>query len=378
MEIYLYISEILSEPFKLLEKVGNNHYAQRLLIILYYAVLAKVADLFVDRLLKKLAARTKITADDKIIAFLHRPICYSILLFGILHAIQIQPPLPVPLDMVLINLTKTLILLLWWGMFIRAINLMNETNMFGFMEKRRIDKDLFLLVKNISRVLIIFAGMAWVLIIWDIDLTPLFASAGIAGIAIALAAKDTMANFFGGISLYADRAYKVGDYIILETLGSGQRGEVVEMGIRSTKIRTRDDVMISIPNSILANSMIVNESAPKPRFRIRVDIGVAYGSDLRIVEKTLLKVAEENETLARKPEPRVRVRAFADSSVNFQLLVWVQDPSEKGLQTHNLLKAIYKAFENNGITIPFPQRDVHFITQEPKPETPEKPFINGR
>jgi len=105
---------------------------------------------------------------------------------------------------------------------------------------------------------------------------------------------------------------------------------------------------------------------------------VAYGSDLRIVEKTLLKVAEENETLARKPEPRVRVRAFADSSVNFQLLVWVQDPSEKGLQTHNLLKAIYKAFENNGITIPFPQRDVHFITQEPKPETPEKPFMNGR
>lgn len=122
--------------------------------------------------------------------------------------------------------------------------------------------------------------------------------------------------------------------------------------------------MISIPNSILANSMIINESAPEPRFRIRIDVGVSYGSDLRKVEKVLLMVADENETLARRPEPRVRVRAFADSSVNFQLLVWVKDPSEKGLQTHNLLKAIYKAFENEGITIPFPQRDVHLIQQQ--------------
>ena len=154
------------------------------------------------------------------------------------------------------------------------------------------------LAKNVSRVLIIFAGIAWGLIIWDIDLTPLFASAGIAGIAIALAAKDTMANFIGGISLFADRAYKVGDYIILD---SGERGEVVDMGIRSTRIKTRDDVMISIPNSILANIMIINESAPEPRFRIRIDVGVAYGSDLRKVEKTLLGVAEENETLVRKP-----------------------------------------------------------------------------
>ena len=371
MDPSIFDGSILQQAFQHPESLIQNHVIRRLFIVLIYAVLAKVADLFVDRLLKRLASRTKITADDKIIGLLHLPICYSILLFGILHAIHIPPPLTAPLDMVLINVTKTLIMLLWWIVIIKEINLMNKTSMAGFLEKSRIDKDLFLLIKNVSRVLIIFAGLAWVLVIWDIDLTPLFASAGIAGIAIALAAKDTMANFFGGISLYADRAYKVGDYIILDILGSGQRGEVVEMGIRSTKIKTRDDVMISIPNSILANSMIVNESAPQPRFRIRINVGVAYGSDLRKIEKTMLKVAEENETLAKKPEPRVRVRAFANSSVNFQLLVWVQDPSEKGLQTHNLLKAIYKAFENEGITIPFPQRDVHFIAEKAKPETPE-------
>lgn len=356
----MFDGNLLNDVIIYFKNLAENPLMNRLYIVLLYAVIAKVADIFVDRLLKKLTRRTKMTADDKIIGFLHLPICYSILLFGILHAIYIPPSLAAPFDTILVNLTKTLILLLWWSVIIREVNQMNETNMAGFLEKRHIDKDLFMLVKNISRVLIIFAGLSWILIIWNVDLTPLFASAGIAGIAIALAAKDTMANFFGGISLFADRAYKVGDYIILDR---GERGEVVDMGIRSTKIKTRDDVMISIPNSILANSMIINESAPEPRFRIRIDFGVAYGSDLRKVEKIVLKVADENETLAKNPEPRVRVRAFADSSVNFQLLVWVKDPSEKGLQTHNLLKAIYKAFENEGVTIPFPQRDVHLATQ---------------
>ncbi len=338
------------------DMLDTNPALHRIFFVILYAVLAKAADLFVDRLLKGLASRTSITADDRVIAFLHRPICLSIFLLGLLHAAYLPPPLTPPWDVILPNLAQTMILLLWLIAVIREINLLNDENMAGFFEKDLIDRDLFLLIKNVSRVLILFAGIAWGLLIWDIDLTPLFASAGIAGIAIALAAKDTLANFFGGIALFADRAYKVGDYIILDT---GQRGEVVEMGIRSTKVKTRDDVMISIPNSILANSMIVNESAPEPRFRIRVDVGVSYGSNLREVEKILLRVAEQNEALAKKPEPRVRVRAFADSSVNFQLLVWVRDPGEKGLQTHNLLKAIYKTFENEGITIPFPQRDVH-------------------
>lgn len=356
MEAIFSDGNFLGQALQLLENLPGSPALHRLYAILLYAFFAKLADLFADRLLKKLTRRTRIRADDWIIGFLHKPICYSILLFGVLHAIYIPPPFPEPVHTALINLTKTMIMLLWWGVLLRGINQINEAGLADFLEKRRIDKDLFLLVKNVVRVLVIFAGLAWALIIWDVDLTPLFASAGIAGIAIALAAKDTMANFFGGIALFADRAYKVGDYIILDR---GERGEVVDMGIRSTRIKTRDDVMISIPNSILANSMIINESAPEPRFRIRVDIGVAYGSDLDKVEEVLLRVAEENEHLSKIPEPRARVRMFADSSVNFQLLVWVRDPSEKGLQTHHLLKAIYKAFAKENIVIPFPQRDVH-------------------
>jgi small-conductance mechanosensitive channel len=110
--------------------------------------------------------------------------------------------------------------------------------------------------------------------------------------------------------------------------------------------------------------MIINESAPIPRFRIRVPIGVAYGSDTEKVEQILLDVARANSSVVTDPEPRVRMRRFGESSVDFELLCWVGDPSLRGLEIHNLLKAVYAAFNKHDITIPFPQRDVHLISQK--------------
>jgi MscS family membrane protein len=330
---------------------------KRLAIVFIYAILAKGADIFIGRVLSNLAAKTKITFDDKLISFLHVPIYWTVFWFGVLHALSIKP-LDDPWEIILPQIAQSMILIIWLIAMVRIFNWMVEYYMSRAHERGKIGKDLFMLLKNVIRVVVIIAGLLWLLAIWQINLTPLFASAGIAGIAVALAAKDTLANFFGGISIFMDNTYKVGEYIILE---SGERGEVVEIGVRSTRIKTRDDVIVTIPNSIMANSKIINESAPIPRFRIRVPIGVAYGSNLDKVEDILLAVADANENIEKSPEPRVRLRTFADSSVNFQLLCWVKDPREKGLQIHNLLKAAYNAFDKQGVSIPFPQRDVHII-----------------
>jgi MscS family membrane protein len=333
---------------------------KRLFIVFIYAILAKGADIFIDRVLRILAAKTKITFDDKLINFLHVPICWTVFWIGVLHALSIQSLLE-PWETVLPQIAESMILIIWLFAMIRIFNWMTEYYMSRAHERVKISKDLFMLLKNVIRIIVLVAGLLWLLGIWQVDLTPFFASAGIAGIAVALAAKDTLANFFGGISIFMDRTYKVGEYIILD---SGERGEVVEMGIRSTRIKTRDDVIVNIPNSIMANSKIINESAPIPRFRIRVPVGVAYGSNLEKVEEILLAVTNANENIEKYPEPRVRLRTFADSSVNFQLLCWVKDPRDKGLQTHNLLKAAYNAFDEQGITIPFPQRDIHIKTSQ--------------
>ena len=193
-----------------------------------------------------------------------------------------------------------------------------------------------------------------------------FASAGIVGLGVALAARETLANFFGGISIFMDRPFRSGDYIVLD---SGERGQVVEIGLRSTRMLTRDDIQISIPNSLMTNTKVINESAPQPRFRVRIKVGVAYGTDVDRVEETLLSLAGNNNLVAFIPEPRVRFRNFGDSALEFELLCWAHRPEDRGRLIHGLNHQIYKAFEAADIHIPFPQRDVHLHSH---PENPEK------
>ena len=179
---------------------------------------------------------------------------------------------------------------------------------------------------------------------------------GVGGLAVALAGREALSNVIGTIMIILDRPFTLGDYI---DLSDGERGEVVHVGLRSTRIRTRDDILISIPNSVIANDKMINESAPSSMSRIRIKVGVAYGSDLRTVEQVLLSVAEQNETVLPDPAPRIRFRSFGDSSLNLELLCWIDQPAQRGTTIHQLNCAINEEFQKQGIEIPFPQRDVH-------------------
>ena len=350
------------ELYDLFRDFSTTPLMERLLLVVAYLVFAKVVDLFINRILKRIARGfTSTDLDDRILAIVHTPIVLSVLLIGLLHLISMEPVPGPPWDDFLPRAVKSVALLIWAVTFLRLLGLLADEYLRSILERGKIGADLFLLIKNVVRVVIIVAALLWLLSIWQVNMAPLFASAGIAGIAVALAAKDSLANFFGGISIFADRTFKVGDYIILD---KAERGEVVEIGIRSTRILTRDDVQIIVPNSILATSKIINESAPEPRFRIRVPVGVAYGSDLEQVEAVLLEVVRNNRAIVADPAPRVRLRSFGSSSVDFEILCWVEDPRFKGLEIHNLLKAAYRAFAEQNITIPFPQQDV-YIKQLP-------------
>jgi len=194
------------------------------------------------------------------------------------------------------------------------------------------------------------------LMVWNINPTAWLASAGVVGIAVGFAARDTLANLFAGFFIIADAPYKLGDYIVLET---GERGEITKVGIRSTRMLTRDDVEITVPNSAMANAMVYNESGGKwTKFRIRLKVGVAYGSDVEQVVELLEGIATDHERVCDTPSPRVRMRGFGDSSLDFELLCWVNQPSERGLVSHELYMKIYKSFGEAAVEIPFPQRDV--------------------
>ena len=226
------------------------------------------------------------------------------------------------------------------------------------LQERSIDNNLVRLSLRVLTIVMLFVLSWYAANYFGLSVTAVFASAGIAGLAIAMAARETLANFFGGISLLLDKPFTTGNYIILD---SGERGEVVDIGLRSTRILTRDEILICIPNSVITNVKIVNESAPAPRFRIRIKIGVAYGTDVEQVEIILMKLAQGNELAANNPAPRVRFRAFGDSSLDFELLCWARRPEEKGRLIHSLNKEIYHALNKANIIIPFPQRDVHLV-----------------
>jgi len=207
------------------------------------------------------------------------------------------------------------------------------------------------------KVVVILGSVYFLIQAWNLNLTGWLASAGVAGIAIGFAAKDTLANFFAGIFIIADSPYKIGDYIVLD---NGDRGRVTYIGIRSTRMMTRDDVEVIIPNAVIGNTMIINQSGgPYEHFRLRVDLSVAYGSDIDRVREILMGIAEHNQQVVAEPAHRLRFRAFGDSGLQYQLLVWVENPEMRGQVLDTLLTDIYKAFAAEGIEIPYPKRDVY-------------------
>jgi|WetSurMetagenome_2_1015567.scaffolds.fasta_scaffold03581_5 MscS family membrane protein len=217
------------------------------------------------------------------------------------------------------------------------------------------------LVSNLVTVLLIIGGCFLLLQIWSIDLSPLLASAGLVTAISALAARDALSDFFGGITIFLDRPYHIGDFVVLNT---GERGEVVSIGIRSTRIRTRDDVFVSVPNSVMVSAKINNESSFLPQYRVRCRLGVAYNSDLSEVERVLLDSVKANPHILGDPEPRVRFRAFSDWSIEVELLVWIKDPRDRGLVRDEMIRSIQQAAREGKINIPYPHHDLTLKTTD--------------
>ncbi len=306
--------------------------------------------------LEKLTSKTVSVVDDQLAEYLTSPITLTTVVLALMLALTAFD-LPQGLHDATLAVLATILLLAWTRAGLRTARIVLELvgavrDRFEIIQERTIP-----LFDMSIKMLIVGAAAYAFLLIWGIDPTAWLASAGVIGIAVGFAARDSLANLFSGIFIVADAPYKIGDYIVL---GTGERGEVTHLGMRSTRLLTRDDVEVTIPNSVIANAKIVNESGgPWEKNRIRVPVGVAYGSDVDEVCEVLERVATEHGEIVGDPAPRVRMRAFGASSLDFELLAWIEHPKLRGRVRHELLKAVYKAFIERGIEIPFPQSDVY-------------------
>jgi MscS family membrane protein len=327
-----------------------------LLLVAIAWVVGKLIKMLVYRSMMKLASRTGSNADDLLIAHLTRPLVLTTVTLALMMVVSVYR-LPQVLQDTTLSILATILLFSWLRAGLRAGPILLEIVASHQHRLEIVQASTIPIFDMTIKILLVGLAAYIFLMIWGINPTAWLASAGVIGIAVGFAAKDTLANLISGIAILADAPYKIGDYVVLD---SGERGRITHLGMRSTRLLTRDDVEVTVPNAVIANAKIVNESGgPWVKHRMRVPVGVAYGSDVDEVCQVLEEIANDNPQVVKDPAPRARMRALGNSSLDFELMAWIELPELRGLVRHDLLINIYKVFNQRGIKIPFPQTDIH-------------------
>lgn len=344
----------LADVERMLDEIWALAYVRAVAFVLGSVIVAKLGDWIITRGVMRFARSARTPLDERVVELLSRPIFISVVLVG-LNLATYELTFDEPYRFITKGIIQTLVIIVWTVAAIRLVGLvfrrMNESERVGWVNDRTLP-----LVSNGFKVIILGLTFYFLFLAWHINPSAWLASAGIIGITLGLAAQESLGNLFGGFSIMLDAPYKVGDFVVL---AGGERGQVTQIGLRSTRILTREGVEITLPNSQIANAQITNESGgPAPKQRIHAEIGVAYGSDIDYVSDVLLDAAYSVEWITHDPEPRVRFMQFGDSSLVFHVMVWIDDPLYRLRCIDQLNRAIYKGLAEAGITIPFPQRDL--------------------
>ena len=324
-------------------------------------VAAVVVDWIFRVVVRRLAGRTKTEVDDVIVGAVRRPLAATVLLFGLWASFQgLTLPHPVPF------VTRGVLMsigVLYWAIVVAQI-FSTILDALTRRDRGAVNVRTRPIYALAARMIVVGGAAYFLLLAWEVDVTAWLASAGIIGIAVGFAAQQSLANLFAGVSILTDAPYKIGDFLALD---NGMRGRVTQIGFRSTRILTRDDVEVIIPNSKLASAVIVNESGgPYERSRVRVPVSVAYGTDLEEARAILLDVARtaSEEIVLDRPEntPLVRFVKLGESGLELELRVWIFLPEARGRVVDAINTHLYNRLRAANIEIPYPKRDVYLHT----------------
>ena len=256
---------------------------------------------------------------------------------------------------VLITVVLIMLAAVWIS---RLLQRMLRINLFRRM---RLNEGTQVTICRILHYVIMLIGIFIAINQAGISLTTLAAISAVLMVGIGLGLQNITGNFISTLTMLFERPVQVGDFVEV----SGAQGRIRRINIRSSVVETLDNVSIIVPNSNFISQNVTNWSYRDSRARIHVSVGVSYGSDVDLVEKTLLQVGRAHQEVLLNPEPTVQFLEFGDSSLNFDLLVWINDASRQYIIRSELNFAVVKAFREQGITIPFPQRDLHIQSAIP-------------
>ncbi len=331
----------------------NNEYLRAGAIFLGALLFSKIFIYLIKNYLKKLTKHTKTEVDDLIINIVAAPSYFLIIFLGLYAAI------------------KTLSLSERYGVWIDSISYVVIALLITFLVSRiltvlishwlkvqkRFEKTPQLISK-IATVILYIIAILIVLSHFQVEITPMITALGVGGLAVGLALQNTLSNLFAGLHIISDRPVNVGDFIEV----NGTSGFVEDIGWRSTRLKTRQNNMIIIPNSKLAESTILNYHLQEEELSVSVECGVAYGSDLEKVEKTTFDVAKKiQKTVSgavKDFEPTIRFHTFADSNINFTVSLRAKTFDDKYLLVHEFIKALKERYDKEKIEISWPVRKI--------------------
>ncbi|MBI4143584.1 mechanosensitive ion channel family protein [Candidatus Woesearchaeota archaeon] len=342
---------------EILNRYTTNKYLQSVIIIVVFFVLSELVVLISQKVILRLTRKTKTEIDDLIVARTNRPISLILLLVGLRFAIIPHKLSGYFLDLVEHGISSLIIAIItYMAIVVVDIIIVNWGRKFASRTESKVDDEIVALFQRFSRILLGFVGLIFILQVWGIQVSPLLASLGIAGIAVAFALQTTLGNIFGGISLIVDRSITVDDFVKLD---DGTQGVVTDIGLRSTKLKSPDGDLIIIPNGKLADSKIYNYHKPLPKTRVTIEFGVKYGSDVEKVKKMVLNEIKNVNDALQDPEPIVVFEEFGEFALKFRAFFWVDSIEKKMASKEAALAAIYSVLNKNRIAIPFPTRTIY-------------------
>lgn len=306
---------------------------------------------------KFLTRKTKTNLDDLLFDETKKPIAFALSTTAFyLAATQLTPSGLI--ERILIGIILTLITISLTLAIKRAIVIFIEGvgHRFAKKSKSSIDDELLPIITKTVVAIMWVIGFLVTLTVWGVDVGPFLASLGIAGLAISFALQDTLKNIFGGVSLIVDKNVKVGDWVSLDQVTVG---EIHNIGLRSTKIKSWNNEIFIVPNGLLAAQVFKNLSLPDKRIRVVLPFGVEYGTKIDKVRTVLLSEIKKKKYVLQDPEPRILFTLMADSSLNFEARVWIADMTDMASLKDDLLQTIYDTLIKNKIGIPFPTRTLY-------------------
>ena len=236
-----------------------------------------------------------------------------------------------------------------------------ETRMMARNSETVLDETALPMINRFIRFTVIAIGILLAMTYLGLKIAPLLAGAGVVGLALSLAAKDTLSNLIAGVLLILDRPFQVGDRIELwnAPLETGTWGDVIEIGLRATKIRNPDNLVIVVPNNEIMRRDIINYTMSGDDIRLRIPFSCAYDSDIERAKALLIEAAKEVKGVKLDPAPIVIVRGFGPSEVNLQLRVWIMEARNRRRIADEITEKAMVAFAKSGVEIPYPRRELY-------------------